>query len=92
MLLNLLTDYGYTVFRENPSSYTLRLSLPGVGKDNIKISLEDTRLIIKVYTTSLTYPLPTNASKEKIEAKYEDGILRVTVEKDKSKTRDITIG
>jgi HSP20 family molecular chaperone IbpA len=91
MLLNLLKDYGVTPFRETPSNYTMRICLPGVGKDNIKIKVQDSSLLVTIYETTLSYPIPTHVNLEKIKAKYEDGILRVSIEKDESKIKEIKI-
>jgi HSP20 family molecular chaperone IbpA len=89
MFFDLLREYS--PFKENPTNYVLRLCLPGVGKSNIQVKVQNSYLVVKVYESTLSYSLPSNVNLDKVQAKYEDGILSIYVDKDKSNTRDIEI-
>lgn len=88
-----------TDIKENENNYELDLALPGYGKDEIKISLENGYLTVsatkqkkeeneKHYlrreiseSTSRSYYVGNDVSKEQIKAKYLNGILSLTVPK-----------
>ena len=91
MLLDSLLSYALYPFKETPTSYTIKFCLPGVGKNNIKVKVQGTYLLVSIYENTLSYPIPTNVNVEKVEAKYEDGILTVFLGKDKMNSRDIEI-
>ncbi len=86
-----------TDIKENENNYELDLALPGYGKDEIKVSLENGYLTVsatrqkkeeneKHYlrreiseSTSRSYYVGNDVSKEQIKAKYLNGILSLTV-------------
>lgn len=86
-----------TDIRENETDYTLDLALPGYGKDEIKVSLEDGYLTVSAEkakkeggkylrreiaeSVSRSYYVGADISKEDIKAKYENGILCLVVPK-----------
>ncbi len=92
-----------TDIKENENNYELDLALPGYGKDEIKVSLENGYLTVsatrqkkeeneKHYlrreiseSTSRSYYVGNDVSKEQIKAKYLNGILSLTVPKSQPK-------
>ncbi len=91
-----------TNIRENEKDYELDLALPGYGKDEIKVSLDDGYLTVsaskqkkeegKKYlrreiceSTSRSYYVGSDVTREQIKAKYENGILSLTVPKSQPK-------
>ena len=98
---------------EDKMNYRLKVDLPGVPKDNIKIDLHENRLTISgerteekttddkdhrthfsemfygSFTRSMTFPMAVDA--EKVEAKFEHGVLNVTIaKKTAANSRQIT--
>ncbi len=92
-----------TNIRENEKDYELDLALPGYGKDEIKVSLDDGYLTVsaarqkkeedgKKYlrreiseSTSRSYYVGKDVTREQIKAKYNNGILSLTVPKSQPK-------
>ncbi len=92
-----------TNIKETDKEYELDLELPGYGKDEIKVSLEDGYLTVsaakqkkeedgKKYlrreiseSTSRSYYVGTGVTQEQIKAKYNNGILSLTVPKEQLK-------
>ncbi len=95
---NLITD-----FLETEEVFLLKIELPGVKKEDIKLDVLDKILVVSaekkqfeeskelkyIKTESSfgfyerSYPLPENVNKEAIKANYLDGILQITLPKDK---------
>ncbi len=87
-----------TNIKENEKDYELDLELPGFEKDDIKISLDDGYLTVsaarkkeegKKYlrreiseSVSRSYYVGSNTEREQIKARYNNGILTLTVPKD----------
>lgn len=87
-----------TNIKENEKDYELDLELPGFEKDDIKISLDDGYLTVsaarkkeegKKYlrreiseSVSRSYYVGSNIEREQIKARYNNGILTLTVPKD----------
>lgn len=92
----------------------LRSEMPGVKKDNIKISITDDEVTLlgkveqkkeekeedyyyseRSYSSwQRTIPLPVKIKSDKVKAKYEDGVLEITlpkVEEEKKKKKEIKI-
>jgi HSP20 family protein len=80
---------------ENEDGYILSLAVPGMKKEDLKISLEGSILCISsqkeeieerftrkefnFYSFSRSFTLPEDVKPEYIEAKYEDGLLRIVL-------------
>lgn len=99
--------------KETENSYEIIADLPGVNRDNIKISIEESHLYISAerndnkemrngehyfYTerclgsTSRYVELPIDADSSSIKAKYENGVLYISiVKKSESRRRYINI-
>lgn len=100
--------------KETKSNFLLKMDLPGVPKEAIKIDLQDDRLTISgerseekksedkegklhfsemyygSFTRSMTFP--ASVESEKAEAKYDNGVLTLTIPKKAShNTRQISI-
>lgn len=98
--------------REDERMFEISLMLPGMGKEDIKIDLEDRLLTISGerklereedgvkyhlvesrfgrFSRSLT--LPNNINRDSVSASFENGVLRVTIDKDeKAVTKQIQI-
>lgn len=92
-----------TNIKENENDYELDLALPGFGKDEIKVSLENGYLTVSAgkqkteenkhnyirreisESTSRSYYVGSDVKQEQIKAKYDNGILRLTVPKSNPK-------
>ena len=92
-----------TDIKETGTAYELDLELPGYGKDEIKVSLEQGYLTVsaekhakeedgKKYLrreiserTSRSYYVGAEVSRDQIKAKYDNGILSLTVPKEQPK-------
>lgn len=78
---------------ENNENYTITMAVPGLTKENITIDVEDKILDISysneksenvfsfVDSFKKRYNLPDDASIEKINAKVENGVLKITIPK-----------
>ena len=83
--------------KESPESYTILADLPGVKKEDISISVKDGVLVIAaerkgnkedylhyeryIGKYERTFKIPSVLDTEKIEARYSDGVLEVTIGK-----------
>jgi HSP20 family protein len=78
---------------ETEENYVLSVDLPGIPKDEIKLELKDAALQISAERKTRDgqakgyakfeqgFDLPQGTSFEKIEAQYQDGVLKVTIPK-----------
>lgn len=80
---------------DNEDNYILSLAVPGMKKEDLKISLEGSMLIISsqkeeieekftrkefsFYSFTRSFTLPEDVKPEYIEAKYEDGLLQIVL-------------
>ncbi|MEZ5509177.1 MAG: Hsp20/alpha crystallin family protein [Gammaproteobacteria bacterium] len=115
-----LTDSGFnmpaTDISENDKEYNISAELPGIKKEDIKVSLNDGVLSIEAESKSeheekgdkqirterrygkfvRRFTLGTNADEKGVVARFEDGILKLTVPKAKEqeapKPKSIPIG
>jgi|SRR6056297_2973901 len=103
-------------FQEKDSEYVVKIELPGVKKEDIKVNKTDRGLEIKAGTKQeksegskeegeyksmksfagfyQAIDLPGNADTEKIDASYENGILKIKIPKkqeSESRTKEIQI-
>jgi HSP20 family protein len=115
-LLGKMTTVPPVNIIENEDSYVLSLAVPGMKKDDFKISLEGLMLTISTekeeekeeteekftrreynfYSFSRSFTLPEDVKPEYIEAKYEEGLLKIVLpRKDEVKraaaTKQITV-
>lgn len=92
-----------TNIKETESGYELDLELPGYGKDEIKITLDNGYLTVSAVkqkkeednkrylrreiseSTSRSFYVGTGISREQIKAKFNNGILSLTVPKEQPK-------
>lgn len=98
---------------EEDRSYLLKVDLPGVKKENVKVEVEGDRLTIRAdrkeereekskrrhlseisygsYVRSFNLPQPIDESK--VDARFEDGVLHVSIPKmeGSSKTKQISV-
>ncbi|HTM92058.1 MAG TPA: Hsp20/alpha crystallin family protein [Flavisolibacter sp.] len=98
-LLGKMTTVPPVNIIENEDSYVLSLAVPGMKKDDFKISLEGLMLTISTekeeekeeteekftrreynfYSFSRSFTLPEDVKPEYIEAKYEEGLLKIVL-------------
>lgn len=91
---------------ENEKEYRIEVCAPGMSKKDVKVNIENNRLIIqgekkeekeekeenytrKEFRTSSfsrSFILPENVDPEKTDAKFEDGILHLTIAKRQADT------
>jgi len=95
-----LSGHGWWVSKEDGDAIQLKVAMPGLGKEHVKVSAEKNILVIKGegdkdpedrkgparYTRSLQ--LPAEAFKmDQIKAEMSNGVLKVTVPKIKAEER-----
>lgn len=88
-------------FEETDANYLLKIDVPGISKDNIKVEVLNNQLVVsgerKEEMTKETkfrhveeiyhgrfqrvFSIPTNATLDKIEASYNEGVLRIILPK-----------
>lgn len=70
---------------ETEDAYILTLELPGFKQENLDINLERSVLTVSAKRDQRSYEqsvtIPEGVDSEKIEAKLEDGLLRITLPK-----------
>lgn len=93
---------------EEEAFYSLSLDLPGLKKEDLTIEVEQDQVVVsgerkppekrglyserKYGKFQRTFTLPTHVDTAKIEAKFEDGVLRVKVPKaETAKPRQVKI-
>ncbi len=73
---------------EDEDKITIIAELPGVDKDKIKVRIKDNKLIIKASNGQKYYKeitLPAKVKPETAKAKFKNGVLEITIEKEKPK-------
>jgi len=95
--------------RESDKSFIIMMELPGSNRDEIKVWQENSILTIsgekkapsgsriineRVFGSfQRAFRLPDNVDREKIEANYSDGVVKVEIAKlEQAKRKDIVIG
>ncbi|CAM0901456.1 unnamed protein product [Alopecurus aequalis] len=93
---------GWSVAKEDGEAVYLKVPMPGLGKEHVKVSADKNSVVIKgegdkdpwdkddapVQRYSRRIELPADAFKmDKIKAEMKDGVLRVTVPKVKEEER-----
>ena len=111
-----LSGFGRMDVHENENEYEVDVDIPGMSKEDIKVSSEEKKLVIegerksekkedddktKVHFVERHFGsfhrevcLPGNAMMDGIEAKYENGVLKVCIPKEKkveSSKKQITV-
>jgi HSP20 family protein len=110
------SNYGFNVsdnfspridISEEKNNIIVEAEIPGVKKDNIKITLQDNILTIegekkketeekeknyyrseRIYGSfKRSFTLPVDVDSEKVDAKFENGTLRITLKKMEEKTK-----
>src|SRR4051812_15748614 len=74
---------------ETNEAYVLAVDMPGVRKDDIKIGLHDRLLSIQgerktgknELKLSRSFTIPDSVDGDKVQAKFEDGVLQLTLPK-----------
>ncbi len=115
-----LADAGFnmpaTDISENAEAYNISAELPGIKKEDIKVSLHDGVLSIEAESKSeheekgdkqirterrygkfvRRFTLGTNVNEQAVQAKFENGVLKLTVPKQKEpeapKPKSIPVG
>lgn len=78
---------------DNSDSYKINIELPGIGKDNIKLSREDNYIIIKFNSDEKDniYKIKLRENIGKISSIYKDGLLTIKVSYKEKKSYSIEI-
>lgn len=100
------TNYsGYDYLEEKDDKLNIYFSIPAVKKENFNIKTNNDTLLVELFGVkkdSLAHTLgvrefkkewkiPKDYKSENIKAKYEDGVLLVSVEKNKTKTKELVV-
>lgn len=86
-----------TLFTLTDETYTLELSVPGFGKEDIEVAVEDDNVISvegvseKYGEFAREYYLPEDISVDKISATVTNGILTITGPKEEKPRNRITV-
>jgi HSP20 family protein len=90
-----------TIKNETDNEYELQFVLPGLTKDDVSVTVEENLLKVSytneenensfVHTFERSYQLPEDVAQSKISAKSENGILKITIPKNKKVTKQRTI-
>jgi HSP20 family protein len=87
----------------NDADYRVQIAVPGISKDEIKISIKDSILNISYenekeeensyFTSSFkkAYTLPDDADEKNIKGKIENGILEIIIPRTKKKSNERSI-
>lgn len=88
-------------FSKTEKGYVLELLLPGLNKDNLKVSIEDSILSIvgefkserNSYQVNRSYKLMEDIDTSNIVADIKDGVLKITLpfQQEKKKTKKIEL-
>jgi len=110
---NLMSDTFKMDVRDTGDAYAIEAEMPGIQKDEIKLSLDEGRLTVSVernenlqndannyihrerrYTSMSRALYLADSADEGIDAKLNDGVLKITVPKKKKadKSKNIEIG
>jgi HSP20 family protein len=82
-----VSAFGLT---ESTNGYSAEIELPGFSRENINVTLDRNRIIIKASSTrpgvrlrsiDRAFILPQGADLESVSARYADGILTISVSK-----------
>ena len=84
-LSHVLYEDDDAYYKETEDSYKYQFNLAGFKKENIKVSMENNLLKVKAEQNgrvfSKAYTVPRKADSTASVAKYEDGMLYVTINK-----------
>jgi HSP20 family protein len=76
---------------ESEKEIYITVELPGIAKENINVELTKDTLILSVKHTERGFnkeiPLPIEVEKNSVEATYNNGVLSITLQKRKQKTK-----
>jgi HSP20 family protein len=92
-----VNSYRQTNVTTSDTDYKVQISVPGLSKDDVKITLKDSVLTISyektdkesfTFTNSFkkTYELPDDADEKNITGSVENGVVEVIVPKSKKKS------
>ncbi len=91
-------SYKNTNITKNESEYKIQLAVPGLSKEDIKISLKESVLTISfdkektddnfTFTSSFqrTYELPDDVDEKNISGSVENGVVEIILPKSKKKS------
>jgi HSP20 family protein len=94
-----LNSQRHSNLTENGSEYKIQLAVPGLSKDDIKISLKESTLTISydkvesddktfTFTSSFrkTYNVPDDVDEKNINGSVENGVVEIVLPKSKKKS------
>ena len=71
-------------FDKESNTWTLEMELPGVAKDELKVSVVENQLVIKAESENLklekSLSLSPKIDQEKVTAKLKDGLLKIQLQ------------
>ena len=73
--------YYKSLVLNNNEGYLLKLYVPGYGKDDLKIEIEDSLLTIRGEDLEKSFSIPSDVDFDKISAKCDKGILEIKIPK-----------
>lgn len=73
--------YYKSLVLNNNEGYLLKLYVPGYGKDDLKIEIEDSLLTIRGEELEKSFSIPDSIDLENVSAKCDKGILEIKIPK-----------
>lgn len=82
LLLEELAEWHMGSTNED-NQYKYEINLAGTKKKDIKLKAKDNQIIVSAKEKKYTINIPRTCEVSTIKAKYEDGMLRISIDKDK---------
>lgn len=82
LLLEELAEWHMGSINED-NQYKYEINLAGTKKKDIKLKAKDNQIIVSAKEKKYTINIPRTCEVSTIKAKYEDGMLRISIDKDK---------
>ena len=82
LLLEELSEWYMGSINED-NQYKYEINLAGTKKKDIKLKAKDNQIIVSAKEKKYTINIPRTCEVSTIKAKYEDGMLRISIDKDK---------
>ncbi|PWA61462.1 HSP18.1B [Artemisia annua] len=76
-------------WKETPEAHVFKADLPGLKKEEVKVEVEEGRVLQISGKFMRRFRLPENAKMEEVKATMENGVLTVTVPKVEEKKKEV---
>tara|TARA_R100000805_G_C3590425_1_gene92478 strand:+ start:466 stop:768 length:303 start_codon:yes stop_codon:yes gene_type:complete len=83
LLLEELAEWYMGNINEEDNQYKYKINLAGTKKKDIKLKAKDNQIIVSAKEKKYTINIPRTCEVSTIKANYEDGMLHISIDKDK---------